>query len=216
MSDSPKLKKIIGLFFFFYSYYLHSVSLPKSSTLLHTNFRVFSRRHRIHFSFHRFPSCSSLHTRSCGLKKKVRNKQQNQKFFRNGSCTATSLFALFKQTLPLFSQLQFAWFKDTRPCGLKGNEERNQKFSECLKPCAPQLLCLHCSTVPQNAANLTVSFKCDPHVLKSSTKSRGTTFPFKLTYVTSSVSNYYPIVKNNFSTNFHYTYILHFWIIVII
>ena len=131
MSDSPKLKKNNRIvFFFFVSYYLHSVSLQKSSTLLHTNFRMFSRRHRIHFSFHRFPSCSSLHTRSCGLKKKVRNKQQNQKFFRNGSRTAISLFALFKQTLPLFSQLQFGWFKDTRPCGLKkkeGNRERRTK-----------------------------------------------------------------------------------------
>ena len=118
----------------------------------------------------------------------------------------TNITIVFPVTVRLiqgYKALRFKKKKGTR------NEERNQKFSECLKPCEPELLCLHCSTVPQNAANLTVSFKCDPHLLKSTTKSRDTTFPFKLTYVTSSVSNYYPIMKNNFSTNFHYTYILH-------
>ena len=48
-------------------------------------------------------------------------------------CTAISLFPTFKQTSPVFSQLQSTSSKNTRRCGFKKiiwNEERNQTFTE--------------------------------------------------------------------------------------
>ena len=84
MGYSSKLKKIIGLFFLnfdrFDSFYLHSVSLPKKSTLIHNNFRVFSWRYHIHFT--------SLHAGIRGLavyKKGKEKRIKNEiKVFRNG------------------------------------------------------------------------------------------------------------------------------------
>ena len=87
-----KVKKIIGLFFLnfdrFDSFYLHSVSLPKNSTLIHNNFRVFSWRYHIHFKCHCFPSFTSFHAGIRGLvvyKKGKEKRIKNEiKVFRNG------------------------------------------------------------------------------------------------------------------------------------
>ena len=72
----------------FDSFYLHSVSLPKNSTLIHNNFRVLSWRYHIHFKCRCFPSFTSLHAGIRGLvvyKKGKEKRIKNEiKVFRNG------------------------------------------------------------------------------------------------------------------------------------
>ena len=84
----------------------------------------------MNFSNHCFPSYSSLHLRKQGF---VKNNQKPFSEMFSAVCTASSLFPTFKQTSPVFSQLQFTSLKDTRRCGFKKiiwNEERNQTFTE--------------------------------------------------------------------------------------
>ena len=59
----------------FDSFYLHSVSLPKNSTLIHNNFRVLSWRYHIHFKCHCFPSFTSLHAGIRGLVVYIKGKE---------------------------------------------------------------------------------------------------------------------------------------------
>ena len=130
MSDSPKLKKIIGLFFFFILIICIQFLYQRAQRCFILILECFLGHIEFISVSIVFPVAVHFIQGLVVWKKKVRNKQQNQKFFRNGSRTAIYLFALFKQTLPLFSQLQYAWFKDTRPCGLKkkeGNRERRTK-----------------------------------------------------------------------------------------
>ena len=82
----------------FDSFYLHSVSLPKNSTLIHNNFRVFSWRYHIHFKCHCFPSFTSFHAGIRGLvvyKKGKEKRIKNEiKVFRNGKWSVHRNFFL--------------------------------------------------------------------------------------------------------------------------
>ena len=149
MSYSSKLKKIIELFFLnfnrFDSFYLHSVSLPKNSTLIHYNFRVLSWRYHIHFKCRCFPCFTSLHAGIRGLvvyKKGKEKRIKNEiKVFRNGKWSVHRNFFLCfhgsnnqKKSRKKLPSMRFRIFKSTY-CELRGNRIHQFDFR----------------TVPQNA-----------------------------------------------------------------
>ena len=108
----------------FDSFYLHSVSLPKNSTLIHNNFRVLSWRYHIHFKCHCFPSFTSLHAGIRGLmvyKKGKEKRIKNEiKVFRNGKWSVHRNFFLCfhgsnnqKKSHKKLPSMRFRIFKST-------------------------------------------------------------------------------------------------------
>ena len=108
----------------FDSFYLHSVSLPKNSTLIHNNFRVLSWRYHIHFKCHCFPSFTSLHAGIRGLvvyKKGKEKRIKNEiKVFRNGKWSVHRNFFLCfhgsnnqKKSRKKLPSMRFRIFKST-------------------------------------------------------------------------------------------------------
>ena len=123
-----KVKRNNRIFFLnfdrFDSFYLHSVSLPKNSTLIHNNFRVLSWRYHIHFKCHCFPSFTSLHAGIRGLmvyKKGKEKRIKNEiKVFRNGKWSVHRNFFLCfhgsnnqKKSHKKLPSMRFRIFKST-------------------------------------------------------------------------------------------------------
>ena len=124
-----KVKKNNRIFFFlnfdrFDSFYLHSVSQPKNSTLIHNNFRVLSWRYHIHFKCHCFPSFTSFHAGIRGLvvyKKGKEKRIKNEiKVFRNGKWSVHRNFFLCfhgsnnqKKSRKKLPSMRFRIFKST-------------------------------------------------------------------------------------------------------